>query len=81
MAAATAYNVATGKVAVALVTCRPGVTQLMTALPAAARGRLPMVVFAGEAPINAEFYNQQIDQAPLVTATGATTSPRIACRA
>src|ERR1700738_363791 len=35
VAAATAYNVATGKVAVASVTCGPGVTQLMTALPAA----------------------------------------------
>jgi thiamine pyrophosphate-dependent acetolactate synthase large subunit-like protein len=71
VAAATAYNVATNKVAVASVTCGPGVTQLMTALPAAARARLPMVVFAGEAPINAKFYNQAIDQAPLVTATGA----------
>src|SRR6202012_1174654 len=36
VAAATAYSVATGKVAVASVTCGPGVTQLMTALPAAA---------------------------------------------
>jgi thiamine pyrophosphate-dependent acetolactate synthase large subunit-like protein len=71
VAAATAYNVATGKVAVASVTCGPGVTQLMTALPAAVRARLPLVVFAGEAPINAKFYNQDIDQAPLVTATGA----------
>src|SRR3954468_17158801 len=71
VAAATAYNIATGKIAVASVTCGPGVTQLMTALPAAARARLPMVVFAGEAPINAKFYNQNIDQAPLVTATGA----------
>jgi len=71
VAAATAYNVATNKVAVASVTCGPGVTQVMTALPAAARARLPMVVFAGEAPINAKFYNQAIDQAPLVTATGA----------
>jgi thiamine pyrophosphate-dependent acetolactate synthase large subunit-like protein len=71
VAAATAYNVATGKVAVASVTCGPGVTQLMTALPAAARARLPMVVFAGESPINAKFYNQAIDQAPLVTACGA----------
>jgi thiamine pyrophosphate-dependent acetolactate synthase large subunit-like protein len=71
VAAATAYNVATNKLAVASVTCGPGVTQLMTALPAAARARLPMVVFAGEAPINAKFYNQYIDQAPLVTATGA----------
>ena len=52
-------------------TCGPGVSQLMTALPAAVRARLPMVVFAGESPINAKFYNQAIDQAPLVTATGA----------
>ena len=71
VAAATAYNVATGKLAVASVTCGPGVTQLMTALPAAVRARLPLVVFAGEAPINAKFYNQAIDQAPLVAATGA----------
>ena len=71
VAAATAYNVATNKVAVASVTCGPGVTQLMTALPAAVRGRLPMVVFAGELPINAKYYNQAIDQAPLVAATGA----------
>jgi thiamine pyrophosphate-dependent acetolactate synthase large subunit-like protein len=71
VAAATAYNVATNKVAVASVTCGPGVTQLMTALPAAVRARLPMVVFAGESPINAKFYNQAIDQAPLVTACGA----------
>src|SRR6201987_4774365 len=71
VAAATAYNAAPGKVAPASVTCGPGVTQLMTALPAAVRARLPLVVFAGEAPINAKFYNQNIDQAPLVTATGA----------
>src|SRR5262245_36829676 len=30
VAAATAYNVATGKLAVASVTCGPGVTQVMT---------------------------------------------------
>src|SRR5258706_15622013 len=71
VAAATAYNIATNKVAVASVTCGPGLTQLMTALPAAVRARLPMVEFAGEPPINAKFYNQNIDQAPLVAATGA----------
>lgn len=71
VAAATAYNAATGKIAVASVTCGPGLTQLMTALPAAVRARLPLVVFAGEAPLNAKFYNQAIEQAPLVTATGA----------
>ena len=71
VAAATAYNVATGNIAAASVTCGPGVTQLVTALPAAVRAHLPMVVFAGEPPINAKFYNQYIDQVPLVTATGA----------
>ncbi len=71
VAAATAYNAATGKIAAASVTCGPGLTQLMTALPAAVRARLPLVVFAGEAPVNAKFYNQAIEQAPLVTATGA----------
>lgn len=71
VAAATAYTAATGKIATASVTCGPGLTQLMTALPAAVRARLPMVVFAGEAPIGAKFYNQHIDQAPLVTGTGA----------
>lgn len=71
VAAAIAYNAATDKIAVASVTCGPGLTQLMTALPAAVRARLPMVVFAGEAPINAKYYNQYIDQAPLVKATGA----------
>src|SRR5215470_4562216 len=55
VAAATAYNVATNKVAVASITCGPGVTQVMTALPVAVRARLPMVVFAGESPINAKF--------------------------
>ena len=71
VAAATAYNVATGKLAVASVTCGPGVTQLITALPAAVRAHLPLVVFAGEAPLKSGWYNQEIDQAPLITATGA----------
>src|ERR1700682_5660136 len=43
----------------------------MSALPPPGRAPLRMVVFAGESPINAKFYNQYIDQAPLVTATGA----------
>jgi acetolactate synthase I/II/III large subunit len=71
VAAATAYHLATGKIAAASVTCGPGLTQIMTALPAAVRARIPVVVFSGETPINAKFYNQAIDQAPFVTATGA----------
>jgi acetolactate synthase-1/2/3 large subunit len=71
LAAAMAYARKTGDVGVATVTCGPGVTQLITALPAAVRAHLPVVVFAGEAPLKSGWYNQEIDQAPLITATGA----------
>ncbi len=71
VAAAMAYHVTTGKIAAASVTCGPGLTQLMTALPAAVRAHLPVVVLSGESPIGAKFYNQAIDQAPFVVATGA----------
>ncbi|MHA7886231.1 thiamine pyrophosphate-binding protein [Roseicyclus sp.] len=68
---AMAYARKTGRTGFATVTCGPGLTQLMTALPAAVRARLPMVVLAGEAPLKSGWYNQAIDQAPFVTATGA----------
>jgi acetolactate synthase I/II/III large subunit len=71
VAAAMAYARKSGKVGVASVTCGPGLTQLMTALPAAVRARLPLLVFAGEAPLRSGWYNQGIEQAPLVTAAGA----------
>jgi thiamine pyrophosphate-dependent acetolactate synthase large subunit-like protein len=71
LASAMAYARKSGKVAVATVTCGPGVTQLITALPAAVRAHLPIVVFAGEAPLKSGWYNQEIDQAPLIAATGA----------
>src|SRR5690242_9506164 len=71
LAAAMAYSRKSRDVGVATVTCGPGVTQLITALPAAVRARLPLVVFAGEAPLKSGWYNQEIDQAPLINATGA----------
>ena len=71
VAAAMAYARKTSEVGVATVTCGPGVTQLSTALPAAVRARLPLVVFAGEAPLKMAWYNQGIDQGPIITATGA----------
>ncbi len=71
VAAAMAYARKTRDVGVATVTCGPGVTQLMTALPAAVRAQLPLVVFAGESPLKSGWYNQAIDQGPLVKATGA----------
>jgi acetolactate synthase-1/2/3 large subunit len=75
VAMADAYARATGEVGVASVTCGPGFTQIMTALVMAARGGAPVVVFAGDAPINASWYMQQIDQAPLALACGAHFVP------
>ena len=71
VAMAAAYARATGKPGVASVTCGPGLTQLSTALATAFNARIPLVVFAGETPIDAAFYTQRIDQGPLVTATGS----------
>src|SRR5436190_23539299 len=71
LAAAMAYSRKNREVGVATVTCGPGVTQLITALPAAVRAHLPLVVFAGEAPLKSGWYNQELDQAPIITATGA----------
>jgi thiamine pyrophosphate-dependent acetolactate synthase large subunit-like protein len=68
---AMAYHSATGKVGVASTTCGPGFTQIMTALATASRGRVPLIVFAGEVPMNAKWYIQAIDQQPLAAATGA----------
>uniref|UniRef100_UPI003564AE3E thiamine pyrophosphate-binding protein n=1 Tax=Puniceibacterium confluentis TaxID=1958944 RepID=UPI003564AE3E len=72
VAAATAYARKSGKVGVATVTCGPGLTQVLTALPAAVRAGIPLVVFAGESPLGAAWYNQELEQAPFITATGAT---------
>jgi thiamine pyrophosphate-dependent acetolactate synthase large subunit-like protein len=71
LAAAMAFARKNRDVGVATVTCGPGVTQLITALPAAVRAHLPVVVFAGEAPLKSGWYNQEIEQGPLITATGA----------
>lgn len=71
VASAMAYARKSGRVGVATVTCGPGVTQLTTALPAAVRAHLSVVVFAGEAPLKSGWYNQELDQGPLITATGA----------
>lgn len=71
VAAATAYARKSGEVGLATVTCGPGLTQVLTALPAAVRARVPLVIFAGEAPLSAAWYNQELDQAPFVTACGA----------
>ena len=71
VAAAMAYARTSGKAGVATVTCGPGLTQIMTALPAAVRAHIPLVIFVGEAPVKTPWYNQAIDQKPFVDACGA----------
>jgi len=71
VAAAMAYARTTGEIGVATVTCGPGLTQTMTALPAAVRAHIPLIIFAGEAPVKTPWYNQAIDQKPFVEACGA----------
>lgn len=68
---AMSFAQATGDVGFCSVTCGPGVTQLATALPAAVRASIPLVVLAGESPLHKAWYNQQLDQGPLVRALGA----------
>jgi acetolactate synthase I/II/III large subunit len=68
---ASAFAQVTGRVGVASVTHGPGLTQTMTALTTAARGGIPLVVFAGEAPTTAAWTIQDIDQAPFARACGA----------
>lgn len=72
---AEGYQRATGKVGVASTTCGPGFTQIMTSLAMAARANIPLVVFAGDSPIAASWYLQQLDMAPLALATGAHYIP------
>src|SRR5258707_7623374 len=50
LAAAMAYARKNRDVGVATVTCGPGLTQLIPAIPAAVRGHLPLVEFASAAP-------------------------------
>ena len=75
VAMADGFARGTGKVGVATTTCGPGYTQIMTALTIASRGNIPLVVFAGDSPIGAAWYLQQIDMAPLTLATGAHFVP------
>lgn len=71
VAAAMSWARTTGRTGLATVTCGPGLTQILTALPAAARARIPMIVFSGEAPLRKAWYNQGIEQKPFVEACGA----------
>lgn len=68
---ASAYAHVSGKVGVATVTHGPALTNCMTALTEAARGHAPMVVLAGDTPIDNPRHLQSTDQRELVKTTGA----------
>ena len=62
---------ATGKVGVCHVTHGPGITRMTTSLVAAAKARVPVVVYTSRTHFNNEWQNQSLNQERLVTATGA----------
>lgn len=68
---ASAYAHVAGKVGVATVTHGPALTNCVTALTEAARGRFPLVVLAGDTPADNPRHLQSIDQRALVNVTGA----------
>ena len=68
---ASAHTQVTGKVSVATITHGPALTNCITALTEAARGHIPMVVLAGDTPIDNPRHLQSIDQRELVKVTGA----------
>lgn len=72
---AAGYARAGGRTAFATVTQGPGLTNALTALTAAAKARLPMVVFAGLPPTGLPGHPQTIDQQALLAVAGALHQP------
>lgn len=66
---------ATGQPGCCTVTDGPGVTQLATALTVAARGRVPIVIFAGDSDLGNRSSFKYMDQQRLVESTGAGFIP------
>lgn len=68
---AIAYAHVSGKVGVATVTHGPALTNAMTALTEAVRGHVPLVLLAGDTPVDNPRHLQSIDQREVVKAAGA----------
>lgn len=68
---ALSYARVSGRVGVASVTHGPALTNCVTALTEGARGRVPMVLLAGDTPVLNPRHLQSIDQREVVKATGA----------
>ena len=68
---ALAYAQVSGKVGVATVTHGPALTNCLTALVEGTRGKVPMVLLAGDTPVNQPRHLQGIDQREVVKASMA----------
>lgn len=81
---ASAYAHVSGTVGVATVTHGPALTNCATALTEAARGLVPLVILAGDTPVDNPRHLQSIDQRSLVNVTGAgfeqLRTPATACK-
>lgn len=67
---AAGYARSTGEVGVVTLTQGPGITNGLTALTAAARARVPLVLFTAYPPVGMPGHPQAIDQASLMAAAG-----------
>lgn len=70
VAMADGYARSTGEVGVCTFTQGPGMTNALTALVSAQRGRTPMVVLCGDTPSSVRGLPQDIDQPPFFAAAG-----------
>jgi acetolactate synthase I/II/III large subunit len=68
--AAFGYAQVSGKLGVATVTHGPGLTNTVTALVEAERGRVPLLVLAGDTPTSQHHHIQDIDQRAIALAAG-----------
>jgi len=75
VAMADGYARSSGRLGVCTVTQGPGLTNALTALITAHRGRTPLVALVGDTPLGVRGLPQDIDQAPLIAAAGLTHAP------
>jgi acetolactate synthase-1/2/3 large subunit len=68
---AAGYASVSGKCGFATVTHGPALTNTMTALVDAVRGRIPIVLIAGDTAVEAREHLQKVDQHAFILATGA----------
>ncbi|MEO0750425.1 MAG: thiamine pyrophosphate-binding protein [Pseudomonadota bacterium] len=68
---AMGYAHVTGGVGVATVTHGPAVTNCVTALVEGVKGRVPVVILAGDTPVDNPLHHQNVDQREVFKSTGA----------